>query len=86
MAFLLRQVSQERGLIANSNFVSKVLQLQHTAQMRQGVVVAGSAGTGKSSIISVLVDALCLLPHNHGTGGLKDCKLLLLLPCLGKQC
>ena len=31
--------------------------------------VAGSAGTGKSSVISVLVDALCLLPHNHGTGG-----------------
>nr|CAB3238692.1 dynein heavy chain 8, axonemal-like [Phallusia mammillata] len=68
METAITQVAQERGLVAHGNWVSKVLQLHQMAQLRQGVVVAGPAGTGKSSLISVLVDALCLLPHNHGSG------------------
>ncbi|CAK8694917.1 unnamed protein product [Clavelina lepadiformis] len=81
----INQVAKEKSLVAPNNWVSKVMQVYQMAQLRQGIVIAGPAGTGKSSIISVLVDALCLLPHNHGTGranspGLSSHKLQRLNP------
>ena len=66
MIFFATQIAQDRGLVANSNFVTKTMQLHQMAQLRQGVVIAGSAGTGKTSIITTLIDALCILPGNHG--------------------
>jgi len=80
MPRFVSKVAQEKGLVAHGSWVSKVLQLHQMAQLRQGVVVAGSAGTGKSSLISVLVDALCILPHNQQHSG-KCGRIHLIVTC-----
>lgn len=54
----------ERGLVPDTKWLAKAAQLYQTAEARQGVVLAGPTGSGKSTLMSVLVDSLCKLPHN----------------------
>ncbi|XP_077973667.1 uncharacterized protein LOC120348568 isoform X2 [Styela clava] len=82
---VLTHVANERGLIPGQNWLSKAAQLYQTAEARQGVVLAGPAGCGKSVMLSVLIDALCKLPHNPGAGrtispGMSNHKLQKLHP------
>ncbi|XP_030850579.1 dynein heavy chain 8, axonemal isoform X3 [Strongylocentrotus purpuratus] len=50
--------AQENGLVASSPWVAKVMQLYAISQVNHGVIVAGGPGTGKSTCIQILVEAL----------------------------
>ncbi|XP_071504103.1 dynein axonemal heavy chain 5-like [Diadema antillarum] len=50
--------AQENGLVASPNWVTKVMQLFAVSQVNHGVIVAGGPGTGKSTCIQILVEAL----------------------------
>ncbi|XP_041462850.1 dynein heavy chain 8, axonemal-like [Lytechinus variegatus] len=50
--------AQENGLVASSTWVAKVMQLYAISQVNHGVIIAGGPGTGKSTCIQILVEAL----------------------------
>ena len=53
----------EMGLVAHKPWLDKCMQLYSVSQVFQGIIVAGPPGSGKSSIVQTLVDALCNSPR-----------------------
>jgi dynein heavy chain len=64
----LTYCTEKRGLQPVPPFMTKALQLYETVVVRHGLMVVGPTGGGKSSIISVLRDALTLMATKGRTG------------------
>ncbi|XP_071801693.1 uncharacterized protein [Asterias amurensis] len=50
--------AQENGFMPHTNWVNKVMQLYSVSLVNHGIIVAGGPGSGKSSAIQMLVEAL----------------------------
>lgn len=57
----LREVFSTNGFIVNEKQIEKCLELYEQLQKRMGVVILGPPNSGKTTIISLLRDALILL-------------------------
>ena len=55
----------ELALVAAPSWVGKVVQLYESYLVRHGIMVVGSAGCGKSKILTTLKDALCIVLNKH---------------------
>ena len=55
---MISEVCRERKLIPSEAFVEKVLQLFLVQQIRHGIMMVGPSGSGKSSVIHCLLEAL----------------------------
>lgn len=55
---MIREVCRERKLVPTEAFVEKVLQLFLVQQIRHGIMMVGPSGSGKSSVIHCLLEAL----------------------------
>ncbi|XP_071818739.1 dynein axonemal heavy chain 5-like isoform X4 [Apostichopus japonicus] len=55
---MISEKALESGFTPSTNWLKKCMQLYTVSQVNHGVIVAGGPGTGKSSCIQVLVDAL----------------------------
>lgn len=51
-------IDKKGGIIKNENFILKIIQLYETALVRHGFMLVGPAGSGKSTIMSILTDCL----------------------------
>ena len=58
-------VIKRKGLIKHASWVLKIIQLYETALVRHGYMLMGPTGSGKSTIMSVLTDALSDLGTPH---------------------
>ncbi|RDD45872.1 Dynein heavy chain 5, axonemal [Trichoplax sp. H2] len=65
------QQTQKSGLHFHAPWVSKAMQLHKLSKVHHGVVVAGPPGSGKSTMISTLIDALSLCSKNDQGDGSK---------------
>ncbi|XP_052708586.1 uncharacterized protein LOC128183562 isoform X10 [Crassostrea angulata] len=57
---VLKQKSVDKGLVAHDPWIERCKQLYNISKVHHGVIVAGPPGSGKSSCIQTLVDALSL--------------------------
>ncbi|XP_022081686.1 dynein gamma chain, flagellar outer arm-like [Acanthaster planci] len=57
--------AQENGIMPHTNWVNKVMQLYSVSQVNHAIIVAGGPGTGKSSAIQTLVEALSAIAPAH---------------------
>lgn len=56
----------EDGLSSTAqSWIGKIVQLYESYLVRHGIMVVGSAGCGKSKIISILKEALCAVLNKH---------------------
>jgi dynein heavy chain, axonemal len=51
-------VIQKRGLISEPTWIGKIIQLYETSLVRHGFMLVGPTGSGKTSIMNVLTDAM----------------------------
>ncbi|XP_023932047.1 dynein heavy chain 5, axonemal-like isoform X1 [Lingula anatina] len=70
----VEQTAREEGLIPHKRWLEKCMQLYNVSQIHHGIVIAGPPGSGKSTCIQTLVDALCVTPrglsrHSHSSKG-----------------
>ncbi|XP_059166583.1 dynein axonemal heavy chain 8-like [Physella acuta] len=56
----LEKAAVESGLVPHKPWITKCNQLYTLSQVYNGVIVAGPPGSGKSTCIQTMVDALCL--------------------------
>ncbi|XP_067674368.1 uncharacterized protein [Haliotis asinina] len=59
----LESKAMDAGLIAHKPWLNKCTQLYSLSQAYPGIIVAGPPGSGKSTCIQTLVDALCVTPR-----------------------
>ncbi|XP_025098007.1 LOW QUALITY PROTEIN: dynein gamma chain, flagellar outer arm-like [Pomacea canaliculata] len=52
--------AQSLGHIAHKPWIAKCMQLYNLSQVHHGIIVAGKSGTGKSTCIETVVEALCV--------------------------
>ena len=60
--------AKEKGLVAHKPWLTKCNQLYNLASVHYGVIVAGPPGSGKSSCIQTLVEALSMSPRTTSRG------------------
>ncbi|KAJ8314952.1 hypothetical protein KUTeg_007102 [Tegillarca granosa] len=56
----IKHKAVDKGLIAHKAWVNKCVQLYNISQVHSGMIVAGPPGSGKSTCIQTLIDALCV--------------------------
>jgi len=61
----IKEVLEKDALINHPTWTGKIIQLYETYLVRHGIMVVGAAGCGKSTIISVLRDALTKVTNKH---------------------
>lgn len=54
----IKAIAEKNGLNPTNSWITKSLQLAKIQETQQGVIVAGTSGSGKSSIISTVIEAL----------------------------
>jgi dynein heavy chain 1 len=54
----LKAIAEKRGLIASDDWLNKATQLSKIEETQQGVIIAGVSGSGKTTIISTVIEAL----------------------------
>ncbi|XP_055954873.1 dynein axonemal heavy chain 8-like [Patella vulgata] len=59
----LENKAMDAGLIAHKPWINRCMQLHNLSQVSNGIIVAGPPGSGKSTCIQTLVDALCVTPR-----------------------
>ncbi|ESO89151.1 hypothetical protein LOTGIDRAFT_229063 [Lottia gigantea] len=59
----LENKAADSGLIATKPWINRCVQLHNLSQVSNGIIVAGAPGSGKSTCIQTLVDALCVQPR-----------------------
>ncbi|CAH1799095.1 unnamed protein product [Owenia fusiformis] len=69
----LEQTASENNLVAHKLWLDKCMQLYNVSQVHHGIILAGPPGSGKSTCLQMLVDALCVTPrglsrHSHRSG------------------
>ena len=64
---LLVQVCKKRHLQPTSKFIEKALQLYQVQDIRHGVMMVGPSGSGKSSVLRCLVEAMEHLDGHQGS-------------------
>lgn len=53
-----KQLIREKNLVAKSEWYTKIIQLYETSLVRHGFMVVGTAGSGKTTIMNILTEAL----------------------------
>ncbi|KAL5009692.1 hypothetical protein ScPMuIL_011997 [Solemya velum] len=59
----LEHKALDKNLIPNKTWLQKCIQLYNISQVHHGVIVAGPPGSGKTTCIQTLVEALCTTPR-----------------------
>ncbi|XP_076466964.1 uncharacterized protein LOC143298129 [Babylonia areolata] len=60
MEAAIENKAQDLGLIAHKPWVARCMQLYNLSQVHHGIIVAGRSGSGKSTCVQTVVEALCL--------------------------
>ncbi|XP_070190368.1 uncharacterized protein [Littorina saxatilis] len=60
MEAAIENKAQDLGLVAHKPWVARCMQLYNLSQVHHGIIVAGRSGSGKSTCIQTVVEALCL--------------------------
>lgn len=87
----LHTAAEKAGLVPESPFLNRCVQLWDTTQVRHGVMVVGPAGTGKSAVIDTLAGAVSTLAETH-TKAFSPympvrCRFIIFLECfIGCMC
>eukprot|EP01135_Chromosphaera_perkinsii_P011757 Nk52_evm3s2496 gene=Nk52_evmTU3s2496 len=61
----IAQSAEKMGFILHSDWLQKILQLYETTKVRHGIMILGPSGSGKSSVIKVLMNALTDIGEPH---------------------
>lgn len=72
----LRSLADERQLVNNETWMTKVLQLYQIQKIHHGVMMVGNAGSGKSSAWRLLLDALQKVEGVEGVSHVIDSKVM----------
>ncbi|EFX05210.1 dynein heavy chain [Grosmannia clavigera kw1407] len=72
----VRRLAGERQLVVNETWLTKVLQLYQIQRMHHGVMMVGSAGSGKSTAWRLLLEALQQVEKVEGVCHVIDSKVM----------
>ncbi|KAH8912297.1 hypothetical protein BR93DRAFT_871202 [Coniochaeta sp. PMI_546] len=72
----IRRLADERHLVVNDTWMTKVLQLYQIQKIHHGVMMVGNSGTGKSSAWRLLLDALQQVEGVEGVSHVIDSKVM----------
>ncbi|KAK4683210.1 dynein heavy chain [Podospora pseudoanserina] len=72
----IQRLAAERQLVVNDTWMTKVLQLYQIQGIHHGVMMVGSAGSGKSSAWRLLLDALQQVENVEGVSHVIDSKVM----------
>ncbi|KAJ8607590.1 hypothetical protein MRB53_040174 [Persea americana] len=72
----LQQVVEDRKLVANDAWITKVLQLYQIQALHHGVMMVGSSGTGKSTAWQALIAAMQRVDNIEGVCHVIDPKVM----------
>lgn len=60
MESAIENKAKDLGLIAHKPWVARCMQLYNLSQVHHGIIIAGKSGSGKSTCVQTVVEALCL--------------------------
>ncbi|KAI7931816.1 dynein heavy chain [Pyricularia oryzae] len=72
----MRTLAEERHLVVNDTWMTKVLQLYQIQKIHHGVMMVGSSGSGKSAAWKLLLDALQKVEGVEGVSHIIDSKVM----------
>jgi dynein heavy chain 1, cytosolic len=72
----IRTLAEERQLVVNDTWMTKVLQLYQIQQIHHGVMMVGNSGTGKSAAWKLLLDAMQKVEGVEGVSHVIDSKVM----------
>lgn len=72
----VRRLAEERQLVVNDTWLTKVLQLYQIQGIHHGVMMVGSSGSGKSAAWRLLLDALQQVEKVEGVCHVIDSKVM----------
>ncbi|CAK7266377.1 dynein heavy chain [Sporothrix epigloea] len=72
----IRRLADERHLVVNDTWLTKVLQLYQIQGIHHGVMMVGSSGSGKSAAWRLLLDAMQQVEKVEGVSHVIDSKVM----------
>ncbi|KAI1339525.1 dynein heavy chain, N-terminal region 1-domain-containing protein [Xylariaceae sp. FL0016] len=72
----IRKLAEDRHLVVNDTWMTKVLQLYQIQKIHHGVMMVGNSGTGKSAAWRLLLDALQQVEGIEGVSHVIDSKVM----------
>ncbi|ERT02584.1 dynein heavy chain, cytoplasmic [Sporothrix schenckii ATCC 58251] len=72
----IRRLADERQLVVNDTWLTKVLQLYQIQGIHHGVMMVGSSGSGKSAAWRLLLDAMQQVEKVEGVSHVIDSKVM----------
>ncbi|EJT78073.1 dynein heavy chain [Gaeumannomyces tritici R3-111a-1] len=72
----IRGLADERQLVVNDTWMTKILQLYQIQGIHHGVMMVGSSGSGKSAAWTLLLDALQKVEGVEGVSHIIDSKVM----------
>ncbi|KAI0132222.1 dynein heavy chain, N-terminal region 1-domain-containing protein [Xylariales sp. AK1849] len=72
----IRRLADERHLVVNDTWMTKVLQLYQIQNIHHGVMMVGNSGSGKSAAWRLLLDALQRVEGVEGVSYVIDAKVM----------
>ncbi|KAK0627667.1 dynein heavy chain, N-terminal region 1-domain-containing protein [Immersiella caudata] len=72
----IRRLADERHLVVNDTWMTKILQLYQIQKIHHGVMMVGNSGSGKSAAWRLLLDALQKVERVDGVSHVIDSKVM----------
>jgi dynein heavy chain 1 len=72
----IRKLADERNLVVNDTWMTKILQLYQIQKIHHGVMMVGNSGSGKSAAWRLLLDALQQVEEVEGVSHVIDSKVM----------
>ncbi|KAK1752146.1 dynein heavy chain, cytoplasmic [Echria macrotheca] len=72
----IRRLADERQLVVNDIWMTKILQLYQIQKIHHGVMMVGNSGSGKSAAWRLLLDALQQVENVEGVSHVIDSKVM----------
>ena len=72
----IRRLADERQLVVNDVWMTKILQLYQIQKIHHGVMMVGNSGSGKSAAWKLLLDALQQVENVEGVSHVIDSKVM----------
>ncbi|KAG6366173.1 hypothetical protein INS49_000349 [Diaporthe citri] len=72
----IRRLADERQLVVNETWMTKILQLYQIQKIHHGVMMVGNSGSGKSAAWRLLLDALQQVESVEGVSHVIDSKVM----------